>query len=602
MKKSLVVILIITFTGIFNAANAQTNQLALANQFFGNGEYGKAVVYFENLYGNGKNLSVYDQYLTCLIELKRFDAAEKTVKRALKNDPQNINFQIDLGKVYSESGQTDKSESYYNQLINKLTPDQFKVSELANGFYRVEQFDYAIKTFLHAREILKNDKIFNFELIGLYRYKRQKDGVIQEYLNLIETNPEYLQQAKNTFVNMLTEEKDYDNLKSLLIKRIQKNPQSAIDADLLAWAYIQQKEYGFALNQLIALDKRNKDDGSKIFELAKVFADNNAYEEAIKALDYIASKGKENEFFIPAKIEALLIKNKQLTSEEFTKEELNAIKSDYLTLLNEFGRNNQTLFAIKELAHLEAYYLNDLNAAQKTLEDALNLQGINVNALADVKLDLGDIYLLSAEIWDAALMYGQVEKSLSNEPLGQEAKFRNAKLSFYNGDFGWAKSQLDVLKASTSQLIANDALNLSLLIQNNLAVDTAGLALKVYARADFLTFKKQYNNALSVLDSIALKFPQNELADDILLAKAKIFEAKNQPEKTIENLKKIIEEHNSGIWADDAVYMLAEIYRLQKNDLKEAQRYYELLIKDYAGSLFITDARKQYRLLRGDVL
>ncbi len=581
---------------------AQTNQLAVANQFYNNGEFDKAVKYYENEFKNGKNLSVYDQYLSCLIQLKRFDEAEKTVKRVIKAEPQNINFQIDLGKVYQESSQTEKMNNLYQQLIQKLSPDQFKISELANSFYRVEQYDFAIKTFVYGRELLKNDRIFNFELIGLYRFKRQKDEVIYEYLTLLEQNPEFLQQAKNTFVNLLTEENDFDKLKSLLIKKIQKNPQVDIYTDLLAWAYIQQKEYSLALTQLVAVDKRNKENGSKIFELARLFADNNAYEDALKALDYVILKGLENEFYIAAKVENLRIKNIMLTSQKFSVQELTKIKSDYLALFTEFGRNNQTLFAVKELANLEAYYLKDYASAEKTLEQAIDLPAIDKNNLAEIKLDLGDIYLLRGEIWDAALLYGQVEKSFTNEPLGQEAKFRNAKLSFFSGDFSWAKSQLDVLKASTSQLIANDALNLSLLIQDNLAIDTAGNALKVYAKADLLIFKKQYDNALKLLDSIKILYPQNDLDDDILMSKSKVYEMQNLTDQSITSLKEVLNNYKTGIWADDATYLLAENYRLKKNDPKEAQQYYELLIKEFPGSLFITDARKQYRLLRGDVL
>lgn len=289
-----------------------------------------------------------------------------------------------------------------------------------------------------------------------------------------------------------------------------------------------------------------------------------------------------------------------LTAGKFSSKELVQLENDYMFLLDEFGRNSGTAFAIRQLANLQAYYLSKPENAVTALENLLALSGLPPSTIATVKLELGDIYILTGEVWEAALIYGQVEKQFANEPSGQEAKFKNARLSYFQGDFMWAKAQLDVLKASTSQLYANDALNLRLLISDNLQNETDTNALKIYARSDLATFKNLSEKALSTLDSIEKQFPANSLADDILMAKAKIFTKQNRLTEAAEQFQKIIKDYSFDLWADDALFELAEIYETKLNDPLKAKDLYQKIITDFPGSLYVIEARKRFRTLRGD--
>ena len=210
------------------------------------------------------------------------------------------------------------------------------------------------------------------------------------------------------------------------------------------------------------------------------------------------------------------------------------------------------------------------------------------------------MYLINNQPWEATLLYSQVEKDFPNTDINQDAKFRNAKLAYYTGDFTWAKGQLDVLKAATSQLIANDALNLLLLIADNTAIDSVGGALKVYARADLQIFAERPDKAIMTLDSIDKKFPKNSLSDDILMSKSRILIQQKNYSDVVPLLKKIADEHPNDLWADDAVFMLGDIYDNRLNDKASAKIWYQKIITNYPGSLWINEARKRFRLLRGD--
>jgi ElaB/YqjD/DUF883 family membrane-anchored ribosome-binding protein len=597
--KKIGMVLCLIFASINIYAQNQNDPL-LAQQFYRNGEYDKALSLYVQLYKskNGANI-FYTEYLNTLLKLKQFDEAEKIINKRIKENP---SFKLDLGKLYQEKGDLTAANKIYDGILQNMPSNQFEITEIANSFYAEGNYDYTIKAFLNGRKALKDEEIFTFELINLYRFKRIKDGLTVELLKIIENQPQYLQLAKTSITRTFENDEDFNNLKSLLLKKIQKTPQNTNFIDLLAWQFIQQKQFDLALVQIIALDRRTNDSGGRVYALGTLLTENEAYDAANKAFEYLISKGNQSEYFIPAKIASLKNKNEQISKGNSNITEIKSLAASYEQLLQEFGKKANTINVIRQLANLKAFRLNQLTEAQNILEEALAITGVRDQTLAAVKLDLADIYVLNNDRWEAALLYGQVEKTFSNEPLGQEAKFKNAKLSFYNGDFSWAKAQLDVLKASTSQLIANDALDLSLLLQDNLAFDTTGNALKMYAKADLLQFKNQLDESLTLLDSINIAFPNNDLADDILQSKSKIYIKKSDYQKTSDVLKELIEKYSFSIWTDDALFTLATLEEDKLNDKANAQKHYEKLMTDFPGSLFVIEARKRFRNLRGDTL
>ncbi len=597
MKGLLVsIFLILAFvSGVF----AQDDELQLAKQFASNGEEQKALDIYQKLYKKD-NEQYFGAYVNLLLELKKFDDAESLAKKMIRRHPGDDQYVITLGTAYTQQGAVDKANALYDNMLKNLPADQSQIAMLASQFYQNANIDYAIKIFEQGRKLLHNETLFSYELINLYRFKRDKAGLTEEYLNFLPINPAFLNQAENALSALYDGPADYDMLRFALLKRIQKDPQQTIYPEMLTWQYLQQKEFDQALNESLALSRRENDDGSSIFELCATLVSDGAYDEAIRGYEYLVSKGKDSPYYISAKVELIDAKNLKVTSGKYTTADLLSLEKDYNGLLAEFGKNSNTAFAMQKLANLEAFKLHKLNEAQQLLEEVVALPGVKPSLLASCKLDLGDISLLNNKPWDATLLYSQVEIDYPNTAIGQEAKYRNAKLAYYMGDFKWAKGQLDVLKAATSELIANDALNLSLLISDNIIADTTGAALKMYARADLLIFAEQPDKALLTLDSIDQKYPGNAMADGILMAKARILIQQKNYNDAVLLLKKIAEEYSAGLWADDAVFMLGDIYENQLSDKAQAKIYYQKIITDYAGSLWINEARKRYRALRGD--
>ena len=581
---------------------AQQNDDALAGQYYQSGEYEKAAVIYQRLFNQSRNPVYYDPLFTSLLNLKRYDEAEQLVRRQIKASPHRYTYSIDLGRILQERGEKVQAAALYDRLIADLPKNESVIRELATSFYRADAYDYSVKTFTEGRKRLGNESLFGFDLIGLYRFRKDKVMLIQEYLLLLETTPEALPQAQNVLGNIFEDAADYELLKSALLRRLQKDPQNISYSELLTWQYIQQKDFDMALRQTLALDRRLKEEGERVLSLSRIFSLNKAFDQSIEALNYLIAKGPENRYYIPAKIDLLNVKSQMLTGGKFNRGELLQLEKDYLFLLDEFGRNSGTAFAVRQLASLQAYHLQKPTDAVALLEALLQLPGLPPSTVGPSKLELGDLYILTGEVWEAALVYGQVEKQFANEPAGQEAKFKNARLSYFQGDFMWAKAQLDVLKASTSQLYANDALNLRLLVSDNLQTEMDTVALQTYARADMLIFKNRPDDALRTLDSINKQFPSNSLADDILIAKAKIYLKQNDLPLAVSQLQNIVKDYSFDLWADDALFMLADLYETRLNDAGKAKEYYQKIITDFPGSLFVVEARKRFRTLRGDKL
>ncbi len=597
MRLLIPIILLCSFSGVASAQEAR-----LAQQYFREGEYEKSAIIYEKLFRKDERNDYYfDRYIESLMALERYDECEKAIKKQVKKTPDNVNLYVTYGNVFERQVKDKEANEQYQKAIERLTKDRFSVIRLANAFIRLTKYDYAIAAFERGSKLLKDDMTFSYNLGDLYRRKGDTPKMILNYLNSLDANPSRLNNIKTTFQRVFSKE-DYQELKAQLYSRIHKNEEAAHYPELLSWVFIQQKDYKSAFRQVRALDRRFREHGERVFDLAAIAANDKDYDTAIAAYEYIVeTKGPASTYYIESKQGALNNKREKIVEGfDYTTEELKDLENEYLSFLNEFGRSKRTAEIVLELARLEAFYLNDLPKSIELLTEIINYPNIDDNVQAEAKLSLADFYLMQSEIWEATLLYSQVDKAFKEDLLGHEARFRNAKLSYYNSDFQWAQAQFDVLKASTSKLISNDALDLSVFIMDNMGLDTTDRPLKLYAKADLLIFQNRFDDAFQVLDTLLQEYPEHSLEDDVLYSKSKIYQKKREFDKQAEVLQIIIEKHAEEIRADNALFELAELYETRLDNVEKAQELYERLFIEYSNSTFAVDARKKFRILRGD--
>jgi tetratricopeptide (TPR) repeat protein len=584
---------------------AQQNTLELANQYFSTKEFDKAVVYYEKAYSNDP-FGVYPKYLKCLFELKAFEDAEKVIKKQIKKIPTDPTYKLDLAKLYETLEQKDKADKIYQDLIKNIAPDIAQVNSLGAAFLQRQQYEYAEQTYLQGKKKLNGTYPFSFELAEVYSQQGKDVEMINEYIEMLAFNPSYLPNIQTILQNKIGNDVSgatSDQVRVALLRKIQKNPEETTYAELLYWLFLQDKDYESAFIQARGLDKRLGENGQRLISLGILAENNLEYETAEKCFQYVVDLGKGQPNYVNARMKLLLVSNARITnSGKYTSADLAKLDSDYQITLQELGRTSSTAPLIRGYAHLKAFYLYKTDDAIELLEETINLPNLQPQYRAEAKLEMADIYVFRGEVWDAALLYGQVDKEFKNDALGREAKFRNARLSYYIGEFDWAKDQLLVLKTATSQLISNDALSLSLLISDNTNMDTSNAALLAYSKADLLDFQNKDSLSLILLDSILVAFPNHTLTDEIYYKKAQIYKQQRNFLLVDSMLRQVVEKYSEDVLADDALFQLGDINENILNNKENAQKYYELLLTKYPGSLYGVDARKRFRKLRGDKL
>jgi tetratricopeptide (TPR) repeat protein len=585
------------------AQTAADEQLAL--QFYQNKEFDKALDYYEKLYNKKSPQVYYQAYLNCLLETKDFKKAEKIAKKQIKQNPEQVNFIVDLGNVYFRADDIEKAKTTWETAVKAIKYDD-QVFAVANAFQTIRQYNFTIATYFKGRKISQNNYPYSFELADVYNLLGDRIAMINEYLDILETQDSYIQSVQNALQTSFAndaDQKQNELLKTELLRRISKNPDKTIFSELLIWMQIQQKDWEGAFIQAKALDKRKKEDGNRVMALGQLFAQNDAYDVAIKAYNYVIEKGNEVYYYTNARIELLNVYyQKVVTKGNYTSADLIVLEKNYMTTISELGKSVNTILLLKNLAHLQAFYMNKTDAAKILLEEAIEIPQLSPTTQAECKLELADVLLMTGDIWEASLRYSQVEKAFKYDAIGQEAKFRVAKISYYTGDFGWAQTQLDVLKGATSKLISNDAMNLSLLISDALAIDTNEAPLLLFANADLLNFRNLDDKAIALLDSLNKTYPNHELADEIIYKKAQIALKHLQYNEAAAFYQELLKNYGEDILGDDAMFKLAELNENQFKNIEKAKELYQQLMEKYPDSLYVVEARKRFRRLRGDAI
>lgn len=591
------------FALLFSVPFLVSGQTAkLAQRYFYDGEYEKAAELYKKLsQENTRNDYYFDRYTDCLLQLEDYATAEKVISRQIKVYPENVRLYVTYGKLKEAQFEDEAAKEYYNKAINRLSGNRNQIIRLANVFSTNSKYDLAIETFLKGAVLLKDKEIFAYNLGELYRRKGETEKMIGQYLNSLAANPERMGTLRTIFQRYLSDE-DFEVLQKQLYERIQEKRNALYYPELLTWVFIQRKDYKSAFRQVRALDRRMKENGMRIFQLAEIAANDGDYEAAIAAYDYIVEeKGTTSSFYLDAKRESLRCRRNRLTEGyDFEKADLLELEQMYDTFLAEFGKSKATGQIIIEFAELEALYLNDLDKAIVLLEELISYPDLNLYVKSNAKLDLADFYLIKGEIWEATLLYSQVDKLFKDDLLGHEARYRNARLSYFNGDFEWAQSQFEILKASTSKLIANDALDLSVFIMDNIGLDTTTQAMQLYAQAELLVFQNKFDQAFAKLDTLKTGFPMHSLQDDVAFLKAVIYKKQRNYVEAANYFQLIVDNHQEEIRADNALYELAQLYENQLNDKEKAMELYERLFVDFNSSILAVNARKRFRELRGD--
>jgi tetratricopeptide (TPR) repeat protein len=578
--------------------------LAVAQSYYNSEEYDKALVYIEEAEKMGVSKPLFELKLNCYLALTDYKEAADWIEDNLKANRFNpVDLYIDLIKVQLAAGEVKKADKAYVQLQEVVRQNPNYAYSAGNNLQRAGFPQMALDIYLLA-ESLRSNLNFDYQKAQLYGELGNIEKMYEMYVDLLSLSPNYLNNIQQLLGRSYQSggalvKGDY--LKQLLINRIQEGGPQTLN-QLLVYLFVQEEAYSQAFVQLRALDKRGLLAPGELYKLGKIAFENTDYFTAQRILDYVLAKGDNDPFYESALSLNLQVKTAALEEKDTTPEA-------WTELLREYAEAREILkgaplagqVAIAE-AHLLAFKLNKPAEAKSLLKQTINTITTSEEDMALAKIELADILLYTGQRWDAILYYGQAEKAFEFSPIGQEAKFKRAKAAYYVGDFEWAQGIFGVLKESTSKLIANDAMQYSLLIADNIAMDTNTEAMATYAKADLLQYQNKIDSSLRILGIMEIAFMDHPVQDDVLLLKARLLERKGLPAEAANYYQQVVENYGSGILADDALYALAQLYEGPLADPEKAKGYYEQIFTKYADSFFASDARKRFREMRGDIL
>ncbi len=586
-----------------SSLQAQEQDIRVANEYFLKGEKDKALSLYQTLSKNAENIpAIHSNYLSLLLDMRKYKEAEDYVEKVLKKVDDRIGYRVDLGIVYVKSGDIQKADKYFKNLVKASLPDVYKTKAISDYLAAHNLPDYAVMTLQEIRQSLGNASMFTLEMANLYRMQGKRDLMVEEYLNYITQSPANINYVKNLLQLFLNKSEELESLERMLFDKVQKSPDSEVFADLLVWVNLQQKNFYGAFIQARAYDKRFRKENSKTLEIAQIALNNKDYENADKSFSYVIKEFANTDNYLPARLGLIRAREAKVKrSFPVNTDSVRYLTKEYQSFVSRYPDNSNSYEASLNEALLHAYYLNEKDSAITKLTNLINHPGVPVYLKAKAKLDLGDIYILKEEPWESTLLYSQVEKNQRDAPLGYEAKLRNAKLSYYKGDFKLAQEHLDILKQATTREIANDAMELSMRIKENIAFDTVGAALKEYAAIELLLVQNKNDEALKRLkiftDAIQVS---TSIKDDVYWLEANLRIKRGEFDQAIVLLDKIVVEFGNDILADDAYFTEGDIYEHYLKNKEKAMEIYRTFLDKYPGSVYAAEARKRFRALRGD--
>lgn len=586
----------------FSNSFSQTTDEELGYYYYNNGEFDKAKLYLEKVYKENSNNHNYTHYVNTLLELNECKEAASVAKSQTKKYPRSTMYKVNVGVIYSKCDQVDKANKHFQSLIDQLDKESLyaEFTSLGSEFARLNELEFALKAYKKGKDLIANNSGFSIYIADILGRQGKHEEMVDEYLVILEKNESRLTNIQTMLTRTIDFEEENskrDMVRVKLLKKIQTSPTKTVFNRMLIWYFQQTGNFESAYTQVKALDKRRNAKGEEVYKFSNLCVGNKQYDLAIEGYDYILNKFDEtNYYYIASKKKILSVLNTKVTENlDFTKNDLVNLEKRYVETIRQVKNYREKSTLLLELANLEVYFLHKLDTAKLIYNEVLKYPNLDRVILGKTKIAKADLLLIQNEVWDASLLYMQVEKMFKEDVLGHQAKFKNAKLYYYTGDYEWCQNQLNSLKASTSKLISNDAIDLSLLITDNYNMDTTLIHMYRFSQADLLLLQNKYEEALKKLDSINMEAPGHSLNDEILFKRYEIAYARRSYEEAKNYLEEIVRSFNEDILADNALFYLGELYEKHLNNPAKAKEMYESLLFNYPGSLFVVEARKRYR-------
>jgi tetratricopeptide (TPR) repeat protein len=581
----------------------------LAQSFEQAGDYDKAAKLFEEIYSiQPQNYLVFESLNRVYIQSKKYESSIKLIESKMKQNPQDINIFGLLGTTFYMMGDEQKAYETWEQGI-EISPDnhmQYRI--IANYAIQRRAFDKAIEYFRRGKAVSKNPEMFSYDLTNIYSITMQFKEAAEEYCFILGIQPTQLSTVENRILS-------YSNKPGALTQTIEvfenwkKGDNISYDY-LLSRLYVEAKFFDQAYSIYIKIDERQQNKGLELYNFAQLVFNEGEYQLAAKVYEDITKKYPGSHYSSGSKLgyaktlEAILEKEIAAATPMWkpfsgpiiidTAKANNVIRS-FEELPKEYPNSEIAFESYFRIGKIYFNRLNQLNEARKNFEKVLKDASLSRFAVESSE-QLGKIFLIEGDLNQAKASYSRIiSNSRASEENRNYAKFQLARISAFEGDFPQAKEKLNNIIANLKDNTANDAIELSLLL-NTASADSPNL-LK-FCKAEFLVEQRKFAEASENYKDISSNPNAFILHHISRIREAEVELAMNNLDKSIQLLSEITEEGEKNIYADKALYLLGKIYHYSKLNYPKAIETYESLLARFPNSVYQDDSRNAIIELR----
>ncbi len=597
-------------------------KLRLAQSFEQVGEWERAVSIYESLReAEPQNYVFFDGLRRCYTQLKQYEKAIYLVQQRLVLQPRDENLLSVLGGLFYQSGEPRKADSLWQIVLSKdaRNPNLYRL--IASQMLEHRQYERVIEIYLSARRVIGNQELFMDELASLYSFMQQYELTTTEYVKILRQRPQQLTYIEGRLGSITGREEALRAVQKVVRAEVQQSPNDIPVHLLLAWLLMEGKDYESAFREYLTIDKLSKANGSELFQFAQRAMQEKAFIVSAKAFREVVEQHPSQPLLPHARfgyaraIEELSGERDTLFRSGATvgvpsparvpERPVSEVHPSfqgaielYEALIADYPNSEITMQALYRMGVIRYRRFFDLDGAVAVF-DRVRALPFSSTLVHEATASIAEVRIAQNNLAQSRMEYLKL-LAMSPELYRHRALFHLAELDYFEASFDSALAKLQMISANANTDLANDALQLLYFVQENKSTAQAGLA--AFAKADLLMRQRKYSEALLRFQELTRQYSTALLVDDGMMKIGELHLFLNRTDEALEVLRRITRDMPTSILRDRAQMRTGEIYENRLKDKQKAIEAYEAVLINYPTSLYLEEARKRIRLLRGDTL
>lgn len=584
-----------------------TARFQLADTYLRSGQYDRAIPILQDLYAEDPDSHVFLVKLKQAYEnTKQYDEAIALLDNRLAVEGPTAVHLAEKGRFYYLDNQEDLALVAWDEAVEADPTRTGTYLVVYNAMVQSRLYEDAISLLETGRETIGQESLFRKELGRLFNLTSQPERAMEEYLGMLETDGRQLGLVKSRLAQFSARPQLILRSIEVTEEAVQEHPLNRPYRELLGWLYLEAEMYPEALDANRAIDRMESEEGRVLFSFAARALSAEEYQVSLDAYDEIltrypdavvapeALRGKGESFEAWARASSSPGSRDRNSLKYFR----NATEA-YSEYLNKYPGSGNFPYVLLKLAGIEADVFDEPDSARVKLNTIIQ-RFPDHPAAADASFQVGRMHLLAGELNEAFLTFSRLEENLRIGELAEDARFELALIHFYRGDFVSAQNLVEALKENTSTDVANDAIELKLLLLENMGPDSLNSPLSLFADASRLQRQRKSLEALSAVNNLLDTYANHAIADDARFLRADLLYSLGRIDDAVQAFEEIPLIHPESFLVDRSLFQAAEIYETEVGDLDKAVELYSRIVNEHPGSLMVSEARTRIRLLRGD--